>query len=92
MFHVRFELKKRLRIMSEHAEHEKQLFGGFKASPWRKTALKYKFPHISRLRTDFLDASKKASESFQKASKSIPIDSLNSKKTFYILLKVCGDP
>ena len=40
MFLVRFELKKRLRIISEHAEHKKQFFGGFEASPWRKTALK----------------------------------------------------
>ena len=40
MFPVRFELKKHLRIISEHSEHAKQFFGGFEASPWRKTALK----------------------------------------------------
>ena len=31
MFPVRFELKKPLRIISEHSEHEKQFFGGFLA-------------------------------------------------------------
>ena len=40
MFPVRFELKKHLRIISEHSERAKQFFGGFEASPWRKTALK----------------------------------------------------
>ena len=40
IFPVRFELEEHLRIISEHSEHAKQFFGGFEASPWRKTALK----------------------------------------------------
>ena len=39
-----------------------------------------KFLHISKLRIDFLDVSKKSPERFQKASKRIPVDSLNSEK------------
>jgi len=45
----------------------------------------------SRLRTEFLDASKKLSESFQKVSRCVSIDSLNFEKYSTYLQKLSDD-
>ena len=54
--------------------YTKKMGGPSGGPPWRP------FLHISKLMTDFLDVSKKSPERFQRASKHIPVDSLNSEK------------
>ena len=76
MFLVCFDLKNTSEQFQTVLDITKAFLAGLKPLH----GVKQKFPNISRLATDFLNTSKKPSKSLQKASKCIPIASLNSEK------------